>query len=130
MARCTAKGDEPTLPENAPTPTDETLPDGQKKDHWTMCPTEIMQAGLKRPVREQYKHVGIPGPQYPLRDLTAEEQERSPGNAKYEPYPEERRPALGRYWTQAQLDSIGKGCGTITRMPKLCAETYAANPGY
>ena len=24
----------------------------------------------------------------------------------------------------------GKGCGTVTRMPRACAETYARQPGY
>jgi len=32
---------------------------------------------------------------------------------------------LGRLWTQAQLDSVGKGCGTTTTMGRAIAETYA-----
>jgi hypothetical protein len=32
----------------------------------------------------------------------------------------------GRYWTQAQLD----GCGTVTTMALLLAETYAREPKF
>lgn len=79
MTRCTVKGDEPTNPANAPTPTNATLADGQHADHWTMCPGEIIKAGFKRPVRQWYTH---------------------------------------------------EKCGTDTRMPMACAETYAADPSY
>lgn len=49
----------------------------------------------------------------------------------FEPYPEGYRgSATGRFWTQEQLDKVGKGCGTVTQMPQAIAETYAANPGY
>jgi hypothetical protein len=132
MTRCTVSGNEPTNPATAPTPTDELRADGQKKDHWVMCPGEIIKAGYKRPVRLKYQHVGIPGPRYALRDLTPEERERwGHQYAKYEPYPPlAHGSALGHLWTQADLDKIGKGCGVVTSMPMACAETYAANPGY
>jgi hypothetical protein len=62
MTRCTVSGNEPTNPADAPTPTDATFGDGQKADHWVMCPGEIIKAGFKRPVRKSYVHVGPPGP--------------------------------------------------------------------
>lgn len=131
MNRCTARGDEPTNPEDASTPTSEKLSDGQFRDHWTMCPTEIMRAKQVRPYRDSYVHVGIAGPKYPLRDLTAEERERYPEYAKFEDYPDGAEgPAVGRFWSQADLDKVGKGCGVLTKMPHGCAETYAVNPGY
>jgi len=124
-------GEQPTNEASAPVPNSRKLSDGQHVDHWTMCPTEIMQAGFKRPVRESYRHVGLPAPDHPLRDLTDEERERYAqyGYAKYEEYPRGGS-LLGRFWTQAELDKIGKGCGTVTKMPRQIAETYAANPGY
>lgn len=87
--------------------------------------------GFTRPLRLSYRHVGTPGPRYPLRDLTAEEQERWPdeGYVKYEEYPAEAA-ALGRLWTQADLDAVGKGCGTVTTMGREIAETYAVTPSF
>lgn len=38
-----------------PTPTEETLPDGQKKDHWIL-PEEERAKGFVRPVRRSYVH--------------------------------------------------------------------------
>jgi len=88
--------------------------------------------GFVRPVRTSYKHVGIPGPQHPLRDLSDEDKERYAdiGYVKFEPYPEEMRPTTGRFWTQKQLDSIGKGCGSVTTMGRAIAETYARSPSF
>jgi hypothetical protein len=85
--------------------------------------------GFTRPLRLSYRHVGIAGPRYPLRDLTPEERERWPdeGYVKYEEYPPESA-ALGRLWKQAELDAIGKGCGTVTTMGRAIAETYARQP--
>ena len=133
MNRCTVAGQEPVNPADAPVPNSATRADGQHVDHWVMCPGEIIKAGFKRPVRKSYQHVGPPGPKFPLRDLTAEERERWAGSdyAKFEPYPEGYKgSALGHLWTQADLDKVGKGCGTVTSMPTAIAETYAANPGY
>jgi hypothetical protein len=95
--------------------------------------------GFVRPYREVYKHVGIAGPKYPLRDLTDEETERYSkyGYAKYEDYPKrsDGTPAdsssvLGTFWTQARLDSVGKGCGTVTTMGRALSETYARDPHF
>lgn len=87
--------------------------------------------GFLRPVRTSYVHVGISAPQFPLRDLTEDEQERygEYGYVKFEEYPEEVH-GLGRFWTQEQLDSVGKGCGVVTTMAQAIAETYARNPQF
>lgn len=88
--------------------------------------------GFVRPVRHSYMHVGIAGPKHPTRDLTDEEKARYPqaGYVKFEVYPESEAPRTGRYWTQAQLDSIGKGCGTRTTMGQALSETYAREPDF
>lgn len=88
--------------------------------------------GFVRPLLRSYRHVGIRGPRHPLRDLTEQERERYAGSTyvKYEEYPADERPSLGRLWTQAQLDSVRKGCGTITTMGSAIAETYARDPGF
>lgn len=132
MTRCSVSGEMPVNPDDAPVPNSERRSDGQHIDHWVMCPGEIIKAGFKRPVRDSYIHVGIPGPTFPLRDLTPEERERWGDDfAKYEPYPKgDKGSALGHLWSQADLDKIDKGCGVKTSMPRAIAETYAANPGY
>lgn len=133
MSRCTVGGNEPANPDDAPVPNSAMRPDGQHVDHWVMCPGEIIKAGFKRPVRKSYQHVGPPGPKFPLRDLTADERERwnETGYVKFEPYPAGYRgSALGRFWTQEQIDKVDKGCGVVTSMPQAIAETYAASPGY
>lgn len=90
--------------------------------------------GFVRPVRRSYVHVGPPEPEFPLRDLTDDEKEmwesEKYGYVKYEPYPEDRRPATGSLWTQERLDKIGKGCGVATTMAQAIAETYARNPQF
>ncbi len=50
--------------------------------------------------------------------------------AKFEAYPESMLPATGKFWTQAELDDIGKGCGTTTTMSQAIAETYARQPSF
>lgn len=131
--RCTVKGEAPENPDTAPAPTDRTLPDGQKADHWVLCEAERAK-GYVRPVRLTYQHVGIPGPKYPLIDLTPEELKRFEDlpdpYIKFEEYPESMSPVTGRYWSQKDLDAIDKGCGTVTTMPRACAETYARQPDY
>lgn len=42
--------------EHAPTPTAETHPDGQAKDHWVLSDEERAK-GFIRPVRRAYKHL-------------------------------------------------------------------------
>jgi hypothetical protein len=88
--------------------------------------------GFVRPYRAVYVHVGRPGPEYPLRDLTPEEQGcyHSYKYVKYEEYPVEMHPRLGRYWTQEDLDNIGNGCGSETKMSPELAETYAREPHF
>lgn len=117
--------------------------DGMQRSYLVLSDAERAM-GFVRPLRRSYVHVGIRGPVYPLRDLTEEERGRHDGagyvkferflrnvdaSAGYPPYdgPES---AVGRLWTQAQLDSVGKGCGTVTTMAQAIAETYARNPTF
>jgi hypothetical protein len=88
--------------------------------------------GFVRPLRRAYKHVGLPAPKYPLIDLTDEEKKdfERYGYVKYEKYPESESPALGRYWTQSELDKINKGCGELTIMAPEIAATYAREPHF
>lgn len=89
--------------------------------------------GFVRPVRRTYVHVGIAGPKNALRELTADEHGRygSAGYVAFEPYEKgERGSVTGRFWTQAQLDSVGKGCGMSTTMGTALAETYARDPHF
>jgi len=119
--------------DDAPVPQNET--------YLVLADTERAK-GFVRPYRDSYRHVGPTGPVYPLRDLTLDEHERYDdyGYVKYEEYlrdvpagasyPSYNGPATGRFWTQAQLDSVGKGCGAITTMGRSIAETYARNPHF
>ena len=91
--------------------------------------------GFVRPVRRSYVHVGVAGPRHVLRDLTDEERARygMHGYTKFEEYPRvdgDFTGVVGRYWTQAELDSVGKGCGTVTTMGLALAETYARQPDF
>jgi len=131
MTRCTVTGETPENPDDAPTPTERTKADGQKADHWVLCEEERAK-GFVRPVRDSYIHVGAPGPEFELRDLKDDERERFGGEfAKFEPYPEGHHgSATGKYWTQADINAIGKGCQVKTTMPRAIAETYARQPRY
>jgi hypothetical protein len=104
---------------------------GQQQDYVVLTPEERAK-GFVRPVRRSYMHVGPSGPQYPLRDLepATEGHFIASGYAKFEQYPESESPGTGRYWTQAQLDSVGKRCGTRTTMSRAIAETYARDPKF
>jgi len=84
--------------------------------------------GFVRPLRREYKHVGV-RPKHPTRALTEEELERYAkfGYVAFEPYPDSRSAATGRFWTQAQLDS---GCGTTTMMGYELAATYVRDPSF
>jgi len=108
-----------------------TRPDGQNECYLVLSEEECAK-GFVRPVRTRYTHVGRPGPEYPLRDLTDEEKEqyREYGYVAYEAYPPDRSPLVGRHWTQEQLDSVGKGCGTVTPMGLALSETYARQPNF
>lgn len=121
--------------EKAPTPTARTRPDGQFADHWVLSEAERAK-GFVRPVRHSYQHVGRPGPTFPLVPVTPEQAALFNDGSEddfvmYEPYPEGfRGSALGRFWTQADINAIGKGCGGVTHMPQAIAETYAREPRY
>jgi len=106
-------------------------PDGMQSNYLVLSEEERAK-GFVRPVRRSYRHVGIAGPQFPLRDLSQEEQERYQqyGYVKHEDYPESMLPRLGRYWTQRDLDRVGQGCGTVTTMAQALAETYARDPSF
>lgn len=112
----------------APAPT---KANGQHEAYWVLS-EEDRAKGFVRPVRTSYKHVGIAGPQHPLRDLTDEERELYPSfcYVKFEDYQQSESSVVGRFWTQQQLDNIGKGCGVVTTMGRAIAETYACEPRY
>lgn len=119
-----------TLTDGSPVPADGShkrlKPNGQQEGYVVLSEEERAK-GFVRPVRRSYVHVGPPGPEFPLRDLTPEQAERyaDAGYVKYEAYPPERGPAVGRYWTQADLNAIGRGCNTLTTMGQALAETFA-----
>lgn len=130
--RCTARGNQ-VKDTGTGAPTEAKLGDGQLADHFVLCPADLAK-GYVEPYRESYLHVGPPGPTHPLVDVDAAyraalDYELDPDWVKFEAYPEGSH-GRGKYWTQNQLDKAGKGCGTLTRMPRACAETYAAQPGY
>lgn len=115
-----------------PETLDDTLrPDGQQKEYLVLSEAERAK-GFIRPVRRSYRHVGIAGPKHELRQLTDEEREANAayGYVAYEAYPEGASSVVGRYWTQQQLDAVGKGCGAVTTMAQEIAETYARNPSF
>jgi hypothetical protein len=116
---------------DGPAPNPETDARGQHAAYWVLSETERAK-GFVRPVRSSYRHVGPPGPAHPLRDLSEDEQRdfAGEGYVKYEMYPAELSPLVGRYWSQADLDRVGKGCGTVTTMGRALAETYAARPSF
>lgn len=105
--------------------------EGQNKCYLVLTDEERAK-GFVRPVRISYLHVGRPGPRFELVDLTEDQREAHEGQdyVKYEPYPESEHPALGRFWTQAQLDKVGFGCGAVTTMGQAIAETYAREPAF
>lgn len=105
---------------------------GQHKAYWVLSESERAK-GFIRPVRNTYRHVGTPGPNYPLRDLTPEEHERYDqfGYVKFEEYPENSESSIvGQYWTEQRLNNVARGCRTTTSMGRAIAETYASNPRF
>lgn len=122
------------LVSGAAVPSDEShtelKPNGQQKDYIVLTPEERAK-GFVRPVRQSYIHRGVPKPNN-LRDLTPEEHARwaHAGYVKFEDYNDPESPARGRFYTQAQIDNIGAGCGTKTTMSMAIAETYARDPKF
>ncbi len=116
--------------EDAPAPGP-VGPSGQHTSYWVLSEEERAK-GFVRPVRRSYVHVGPTGPTSPLRELTAEEKERYAefNYVGYEAYGPDKAPVTGRFWTQEQLDKVGKGCGAITTMSTQIAETYARKPSF
>jgi hypothetical protein len=109
-----------------------TKDSGQHEKYLVLSADERAK-GFVRPVRHSYRHVGMPAPKHPLRDLTPDEHSRYDQYhyVKYEEYPKtEDSAVVGRFWTQKELDSIGKGCGQVTRMSQSIAETYARDPKF
>jgi hypothetical protein len=104
----------------------------EQNEKYLVLSEEERRRGFVRPVRRSYTHVGPAPSKYPLRDLTDDEQARYAqfNYVKFEAYPESEAPVTGRYWTQAELDKIGKGCGTVTTMAQDIAETYARDPKF
>ncbi len=106
-------------------------------DTYLVLSAEERAKGFVRPVRRSYRHVGIAGPQHPLRVLTPEEMQRYASDAArvgyvaFEAYPAGAHGSVvGRFWAQEELDRVGKGCGTVTTMGLALAETYAREPGF
>ena len=99
--------------------------EGQQEAYLVLSDGERSK-GFVRPFRRTYKHVGA-RPKFETRPLTAEEHERYDKFAyiAFEGYPTEV--GIGRFWTEAQLNS---GCGTTTTMADKIAETYATDPQF
>lgn len=108
----------------------DTEPSPQSEAYLVLSEEERAK-GFVRPVRLSYKHIGAPAPKYLLFDLTDEQKARvgTTEYVKFEQYPDGQK-ATGRYWTQAELDNIEKGCGTITTMHQAIAETWARTPHF
>lgn len=129
LERTTLSGRLPEqLVPGAPAPIDPKT--GMHRDYWILSDAERLK-GFIRPVRTGYRHLGLLGPQHPLRDLTAAEHEMYDqfGYVKYEAYPEGST-VLGTYWTEARLARINAGCGNVTTMHIKLAETYARDPKF
>lgn len=103
-----------------------------QNEKYLILSEEERAKGFVRPVRRSYQHVGPEAPRFELRDLTEDQAARTEGcnYVKYEVYPESEAPVTGKFWTQEQLDSIGKGCRTVTTMAQAIAETYARDPSF
>ncbi|NGO50412.1 hypothetical protein [Allomesorhizobium camelthorni] len=104
---------------------------GQQKGYVVLTAEERAK-GFVRPIRRSYVHVGMSAAKHPLRDLTEAETERYAkfGYVKFEAYPESELPVTGKFWTQAELDTVGKGRGAATTMSQDIAETYARDPSF
>jgi hypothetical protein len=107
----------------------------KQNEAYLVLSEEERAKGFVRPVRRAYVHVGAMGPKHPLQDLTPEDVApyKDLGYVKFEAYPDpnpDGSSISGRYWTQAQLDNVGKGCGCRTTMGQEIVETYARDPKF
>jgi hypothetical protein len=93
--------------------------------------------GFVRPVRTSYVHIGkkveLEGGK--LKKLTKKEQEKYKdfNYYGYIKYPKERSPLVGRYLIKEEYEHIGEyigGCGFLTTMNRIIAETYARDPQF
>ena len=127
MARLTTDPNDPELQRGI-----DQEPSSQSKAYLILSEEERAK-GFVRPVRDSYQHVGIvgPDPSNTTQPLTEEQKTlyASQEYVLYEKYPEGSH-AVGRYWTQKQLDKVGTGCGAVTTMSQGLAETYARQPGF
>lgn len=102
---------------------------GMQKAYVVLSPEERAK-GFVRPVRTEYIHVGRrPKPTSSTRELTEQEKLRydDAGYVLYEEYVKDGSAVVGRFWTQADLNS---GCQGKTIMSQDIAETYARNPNF
>jgi len=120
---------DPTDPRLGHGTDDESVP---QNEIYLVLSEEERAKGFVRPLRFSYKHVGASGPKYPLTKLTAEQEVNQGrfGYVKYEKYPESESPKIGKMWTQAELDNVGKGCNGVTTMGQALSETYAREPTF
>lgn len=106
---------------------------GKQNDVYLVLSEEERAKGFVRPIRSRYRHVGPPGPKFPLVELSEEEKRRhkADGYTHFEKYPDDYPSGLfGRYWTQERLAKVDKGCGTVTTMGRALCETYAREPHF
>lgn len=104
---------------------------GPQHTKYLVLSDEEIAKGFTRPLRRAYIHVGLKA-KYPLLPLTQEQKDRYDskyGYVMFEAYPESESSAIGRFWTQAQLDAQ-KGCGSLTTMGLKLCETYARDPTF
>ncbi len=104
---------------------------GQQQDYVVLSKEEL-DKGFVKPYRITYIHIGAPIFTNVLRELTIEEnkQYEKYDYVKFEEYSKNEASKLGRFWTQEQLNTIGKGCRTTTTISKPIAETYARDPKF
>lgn len=104
--------------------------DGQQQAYVVLTASERSK-GFVRPYRDAYKHVGPPGPTFPIRKLTKEEQKyyNESEDSWFEAYPDNHpSESTGKFWSQEELDKVGTGCQKITTMGRAIAETYSRDP--
>ena len=106
-------------------------PDGQHERHPGLPADEIAK-GFVRPLRQSYKHVGRavcgkPAPGNKLGGMVTVCMDK--------PSHEGECWGISRPMVQPEAAAVERsqklgGCGTVTRMPHHCAETYARQPSY